>query len=66
MATMTAGLTDAQALAVAAVLALADPGFRGGVEVAISTAITRNVGGPTADEAVLAAIGAALTRYYGA
>jgi hypothetical protein len=66
MATMSSGLTDAQALAVAAVLTLASPEFRGGVEVAISTALTRNIGGPAADSAVLTAIGAALTRYYGA
>jgi hypothetical protein len=58
------GLSDAQALAVAAVLAIASPELRGGIEVAIGTGLGPTVvGSPYADSAVLSAIGAALVRY---
>jgi hypothetical protein len=62
---MTMGLTDAQSAALAAVLSLVAPGLRGTVAAAINTALARNVGGPSADAAVLAAIGGALVRYAG-
>jgi hypothetical protein len=55
---------NAQGIAVAAVLNIASPELRGGIEVAIGTALgPTNIGEPFADSAVLGAIGQALVRY---
>ena len=57
------GLSPAQAAAVAGVVNIADPQFREGVAVAISTALGSTIGQPQSDAAVLSAIGQALVRY---
>jgi hypothetical protein len=64
MVTATGGFTDSQAAAVSACVNLADPTLRGGVEVAINTALGPPSFVPYSDDAVLAAIGSALSRYY--
>jgi hypothetical protein len=60
---VTNGLTDTQAAAVTAALNLAAPELRSSISALISAALRSNVEGPFSDSAVLAAIGAAITRY---
>jgi hypothetical protein len=63
MADVTSGLTAVQGAAVTAVLNLAAADRRNMISAAINGALKTSIGGPSSDQEVLAAIGAACSRY---